>query len=136
MTSAAAGKSKRTELRGSVLDVVRELHAGGRSEDLFAVVSKLVSRNEELERLITKLRESKNRGEHISVDQLDLFLNKLREMAGGALAEADQKLATTAKENGERPETTKPPKQPAVRRPAPATARRVPNELKVPDEGR
>jgi transposase len=125
----AAGEARTTELRGSVLDVVRELHAGGRSDEL-------VSRPAELERLITKLRESKNRGEHITVDQLDLFLDKLREVAGGALAQADQNLATTAKENGERPEKTKPAKQPAVRRPPPAGARRVPNVLKVPDEER
>lgn len=119
-----------------MLDVVKELHAGGRSDELLAVVSKLVSRNEELERLITRLSESKNRGEHISVDQLDLFLNKLREVAGGALAEADQNLAAAAKENGERPEKTKPAKQPAVRRPAPEGARRVPNALNVPAKER
>ena len=100
MTDTASEARTTTELRGSVLEVVRELHAGGRSDELLAVVSKLVSRNEELERLVTTLRESKNRGEHISVDQLDLFLNKLRELAGGELVKADEKLAATAKEKG------------------------------------
>ncbi|MDP9149144.1 MAG: IS66 family transposase, partial [Myxococcota bacterium] len=133
VTDAASEARTTTELRGSVLEVVRELHAGGRSDELLAVVSKLVSRNEELERLVTTLRESKNRGEHISLDQLDLFLNKLRELAGGELVKADEKLAAMAKENGERPEKTKPPKQPAVRRPPPPGARRVPNVLKVPE---
>jgi transposase len=136
VTDAASEARTTTELRGSVLEVVRALHAGGRSDELLAVVSKLVSRNEELERLVTTLRESKNRGEHISVDQVDLFVNKLRELAGGELVKADEKLAATAKENGERPEKTKAPKQPAVRRPPPPGARRVPNVLKVPEAER
>lgn len=131
MTSATTKASTKTELRGPVLDVVKELLATGHDEQVVAVVAKLVARNEELERLIAKLRESKNRGEHISVDQLDLFLDKLREVAGGALDEADQKLAEAAKQNGTRPETTKPPKQPALRRPPPANARRVENKILV-----
>ena len=78
-----------SELRGSVLEVVGELHDGGKKPELLAVVAKLVARNVELERLISKLRESKNRGEQISPDQLDLFIDKLREAMGGELAEAD-----------------------------------------------
>lgn len=123
-------------MRGPVLDVVKELLAGGHDKEVVAVVAKLVARNEELERLVSKLRESKNRGEHISVDQLDLFLDKLREVAGGTLAEADQKLAAAAKENGERPERTKPPKQPARRRPPPPNARRLENVILVPADQR
>jgi transposase len=136
VTSAASEASTKTELRGTVLDVVKELLAGGHNEELVAVVAKLVARNEELERLITNLRDRKNRGEHISVEQLDLFMNKLREAAGGALAAADQKLADAAKQNGDRPEKTKPPKQPAVRRPPPPNARRIPNPILVPAEER
>jgi len=136
VTAGASDTSTKTELRGSVLDVVRQLLAGGKSEELVAVVTKLVARNEELERLVAKLRESKNRGEHIALDQLDLFLNKLREAAGGALAEVDQKLATAATENGERPERTKPAKQPPVRRPPPPNARRVDNPIPLPAEQR
>lgn len=119
-----------------MLDVVKELLAAGHDDAAVAVVAKLVARNEELERLITKLRESKNSGEHVSVDQLDLFLDKLREAAGGALAEADQKLAAAAKENGTRPEKTKPAKQPALRRPPPPNARRVENIILVPADER
>ncbi len=136
MSRAKSEESRTTELRGPVLDVVKELLAAGHDEAAVAVVAKLVARNEELERLITKLRESKNRGEHVSVDQLDLFLDKLREAAGGALAEADQKLAAAAKENGTRPEKTKPAKQPALRRPPPPNARRVENIILVPAEER
>jgi transposase len=136
VTGAASEASTKTEMRGAVLDVVKELLAAGHDQEAIAVVAKLVARNEELERLVAKLRESKNRGEHISVDQLDLYLNKLREAAGGALAEADRKLATAAKEHGERPEKTNPPKQPAVRRPPPPNARRVENKILVPPKER
>jgi transposase len=136
VTDAASEASTKTELSGTVLDVVKELYARGRGEELVAVVAKLVARNEELERLLANLRASKNRGEHVSTEQLDLFLNKLREAAGGALAKADDKLATTAKENGKRPEKTKPEKQPAVRRPLPADARRVENIIPVAPEER
>ena len=51
------------ELRGSVLDVLRELLSGRRDEDILALVSKLVARNHELELLLAKMREGKNRGE-------------------------------------------------------------------------
>jgi transposase len=136
VAGTAKETSAKTELRGPVLDVVKELLAEGHNEALVAVVAKLVARNEELERLISKLRESKNRGEHISVDQLDLFLTKLREAAGGTLADADQKLAEAAKENGSRPETTKPPKQPARRRPPPLNAPRIDNVILVAAEER
>jgi transposase len=136
MTGAASESSTQTELRGTVLEVVKELLAGRRNDELVAVVAKLVTRNEELERLIMNLRDRKNRGEHISVDQLDLFMNKLRETAGGTLAAADQKLEDTAKQNGDRPDKTKPPKQPALRRPPPPTARRVDNPIVVPADER
>jgi transposase len=134
--TAAASDADTKTVRGPVLEVVKTLLAGGQNEELIAVVSKLVARNEELERLIANLRASKNRGEHISVDQLDLFLNTLRELAGGALGQAEQRLAEKAKENGQRPETTKPPKQPSVRRPPPPNARRVENIILVPAEER
>ena len=65
--------SGRSELRGAPLDVVRELLGEGRSDDVLAVVAALVSRNRELELLLAKMRESRNRGEHISAEQLALF---------------------------------------------------------------
>lgn len=135
VTGAASDADTKT-VRGPVLDVVKSLLAGGHNEELVGVVAKLVARNEELERLLAHLRSSKNRGEHISVAQLDLFLNKLREAAGGALAEANQKLTEKAKENGQRLEKTKPAKQPSVRRPPPPNARRVENIILVPAEER
>jgi transposase len=133
-TGAKAATSK--ELRGSVLDVLRDLLQSGRDDEVLALVAKLVMRNQELELLLTKLRESKNRGEHVSAAQLDLFLNKLREQAGGELGAANQALEAAAKENGGREEPKKPPKQPAVRRPPPPGARRVHNPIAVPDAER
>lgn len=135
-TSTGAAKA---ELRGSVLEVVRELFAGGRGDDLFAVVTKLVSRNEELELLLAKLRESRNRGEHVSTAQLDLFIDQLRTAMGGELSEADQKLKDASTTHGRQPEAepaAKPAKQPPVRRPPPPGLRRVDNPIAVPAEER
>jgi hypothetical protein len=125
-----------TELKGSVLDVLRALLADGHDEEVLALVSKLVSRNEELEKMLARARESKNRGEHISKEQLELFLGKLREQAQGELADADRELQVAAEENGGRPERTAPPKQPAVRRPPPPGLRRIENLILVPKDER
>jgi hypothetical protein len=111
-------KSGKSELRGAPLDVVRELLGEGRTDDVLAVVAALVSRNRELELLLAKIRESRNRGEHISAEQLALFTKLLREQSGGELSEADRKLAEAAAQNGGRPEPKAPPKQPPVRRAA------------------
>jgi transposase len=129
-TASATDKTK--ELRGSVLDVLRQLLAGRHDDEVIALVTELVARNHELEILLGKLRESKNRGEHISTSQLDLFLNKLKSLADGDLAEANKKLEDTANKNGGRPELSKPPKQPPVRRPPPPGLRRVDNPIPVP----
>jgi hypothetical protein len=48
-------------MRGSVIDVVRDLFAGGRRDELIEVVAKLVARNAELELLLGKLRERNRR---------------------------------------------------------------------------
>src|SRR3954467_10861364 len=98
--ATARATQTKQELRGSVLDVLRELLAGRHDEEVLALVTKLVARNHELELLLGKLRESKNRGEHISAGQLDLFLDKLKGLADGDLAEANKKLEDAAKKNG------------------------------------
>jgi len=125
------------EVRGQVLDVLKELLAERRDDEVLALVAALVSRNRDLELLLAKMRESKNRGEQISKAQLDLFLNKLKEQAPeGGLAEANKKLEEAAKENGGRTEPPKPPKQPPVRRPPPPGLRRVENRIAVPESER
>lgn len=134
-TTANARETK-NEVRGTVLDVLRELLAGGRDDEALAVVAKLVSRNEELERMLAKVRESKNKKEGISREQLDLFLDHLQKAVDGELDEASQKLEDATQKNGGAPPKTKPAKQPPVRRPPPPNARRVDNPIPVPAEQR
>ncbi len=131
-----SGETK-SELRGEPLDVVRELLGPGPvAQQVLSVVAALVSRNRELEMLLAKMRESRNRGEHISAEQLALFTKLLREQSGGELSEADRKLAEAAEQNGGRPEPRRPPKQPPVRRALPANLRRVKNPIPVPEAER
>jgi transposase len=124
------------ELKGSVLSVLRELLSGGHDEEVLALVAGLVSRNEELEKLLALARTARNRGEHVSKAQLDLFLGKLREQAQGELEQANRDLEAAAKQHGGRPERTSPPQQPALRRPPPACLPRVPNPIPVPAKER
>jgi transposase len=136
VTATASSPSAKSTLSGTVLEVLRELLADRRDEEVLALVAKLVSRNTELELLLAKVRESRNRGEQISAAQLDLFLQQIQSEPNEDLAEANRKLEETAKEHGGRPETTKPPKQPALRRPPPPGLRRVDNPIRVPEEER
>lgn len=119
-----------------MLEVLRELLAGGNTDEVMALVAKLVARNRELELLLAKVRESRNRGEHLTAGQLDLFLEQARNEANPDRAEANRKLEEAAEEHGGRPEKTKPPKQPAVRRSPPPGLRRVENPILVPAEER
>lgn len=136
MTAEATSTAAAKEQRGSVLDMLSELLAERRDDAVVELVAQLVARNRDLELLVAQMRQSKSRGEHISSAQLDLFLDKLREQAEGELAEANEKLAETAKDNGGRAELPKPPKQPPVRRPPPPNARRVDNPIPVPADER
>jgi len=124
------------ELKGSVLEVVRALLASERDDDVIAVVAKLVERNKELELLLAKMRQGKNRSERTSSAQLELALELLRKQPEGVLKDADAKLDETAESNGGRDEPIKPPKQPARRRPAPPELRRVLNPIPVAEEQR
>ncbi len=136
MTSAAAAviADGKQELKGTVLDVLRELLAGAtHQKEVIELVRKLVIRNEELELLLAKLRAGKNRGEHLSATQLDFFLAELQKQSTPEVqAEANRQLEQAAEQHGGRPETTKPPKQPAVRRRPPPELRRVDNPIPVP----
>jgi transposase len=137
--TSSTGPAPKKETRGAVLDVVRALLASGRGDEVLQVVAKLVARNAELETLLGKLRE-RNRREHVSSDQLDLFLDQLLAAMGGELAEADAKLSETAEDNGGRDKKkvtrTQPESQPPVRRPPPPGLRRVANPIPVPPEER
>lgn len=141
VTSAAAASTisdEKHELKGTVLDVLGELLAGApHAKAALALVQKLVLRNQELELLCAKLRERKNRGEHISEAQLDFFLAELAKQSTPDLqAEANRQLEEAAKEHGGRREKTQPPRQPAVRRRPSSKLRRVENPIPVPAEAR
>jgi len=137
VTTARGAKEEPTELRGSVLDVLRDLLGDhGSSAAVLEVVAKLVSRNKELEVLLAKLQAMKHKNERVSQEQLDLFLGKLHADSENALATANDALKDVAEENGGREEKTPPPKQPAVRRPIPPSLPRVNNPLPVPPDAR
>lgn len=130
--SATSTESRTSTLRGSVLEVLQDLLAGGDNEAVMEIVTKLVSRNRELEMLLAAARASKHQGERVAKEQLDLFLGRLRAESASALAEANRALEGRAKDNGGRSEPAPPPKQPAVRRPPPPGARRIDNPIAVP----
>jgi len=137
VSDATPSTTETKELRGSVLDVLKALLAARRDDEVIALVTKLVAKNGELELLLAKLRDKKNKGEHIPPGQLALLLSELeKQTAPCTLADANKKLEEAAKNNGGRPDKPKPPKQPPVRRPPPPELRRVDNPIPVPPEQR
>lgn len=137
-TTASSSDTTARTTRGKVLDMLKGLLAERRDEEVIALVAQLVARNANLELLLAKLREKKNRGEHVASSQLALFLAELKEQttAESALGDADQKLEDSANANGGRPEGPKPPPRPPLRRPPPPGLRRVKNPIDVPQEER
>jgi transposase len=133
VAAASTGKADSKDLRGGVLDVLSDLLKGGRTDDVIALVTKLVSRNHELELLLARLRDGKNKGERVSEAQLALCLEELHKTSNAALADANLALEKAAEENGGRPKRTTPPKQPPVRRKPSPSLRRVDNPIPVPD---
>lgn len=131
--SAAAKKKSGSEESADVLEVMRDLLGDHASKAaVLEVVKKLVSRNQELELQLAKLRASKHANERVAKEQLDLFLDLLRGESEAALATANTELEKTAAENGGRDEPKAPPKQPPVRRDLPANVPREDNRLPVP----
>lgn len=129
----AASTSTTTEAHGAVLDMLSELLGDhGSRLAVLEVVAKLVSRNQELELMLAKARASKHHNERVAKEQLDLFLDKLREAAQADLAAANAALEETAAASGGRDDEPKPPKQPPARRPPPPALPRVDNPIPVP----
>ena len=58
-----AANKETTELRGSVLDVVRDRLDRGSTSAVLEVVTKLASRNQELEMLVAKMRAGRHTNE-------------------------------------------------------------------------
>ena len=139
-----------SELRGSVVDVVRTLLAENDRDAVLEIVSKLVSENADMSRRLAQVKRSFKTSEKIGRAQLVLFVDALARGEGDPdsdeadadgpdeLDEADAKLrmASGIDEKKEEDELakrrTRPPRQPANRTPAPEHARRVDNPLLVP----
>lgn len=133
--------SAKTEKRGDVLSVLRELLAEGRIDAALAVVAKVLARNGELEKMLAA-RGKKREG--ISASQLLLFIDALSKESESALADANTNLrgasgidaAREDEDQKKRKKAKNPPKQPPTREPAPTNLRRVVNEIEVPDAER
>ena len=137
-----------SERRGPVLDVLRELLADGRDEDVVRLVEKLVARNSELEQRLADIAARRKKNESVPKAQLLLFLDALATAAESESGtdeerdEANQKLRSAAgidegpKEDPETKETKEPKKQPPLRKAPPAELRRVENPISVPEPER
>jgi len=125
------------ELRGPVLDVLRDMLEAGEHDKVIGLVSQLLLRNGELEKKLGKRQPGDaNKSEGISSDQLELFLQAIQQQAQEALQQANDRLGQASQSPATPEPTRKPPRQPAVRRPPPAGLRRVDNPIAVPAEER
>lgn len=126
--TTAAGRSER---RGPVLTVLRELLEAGQKDEVVALVKQLVARNEELER---KLGGRMKNNEGVSSAQLLMLLDEVKAAGDAERQVADEKLRATSgiDEKMAKLETEEPPKRPPLRKPAPPHLRRIPNSLTVP----
>ena len=118
-----------------MLDVLKELLAEGRDDDVMALVSQLVARNTELEKKLQKVFTNKREG--MSTSQLVLLLDGLVDAVG--LEEVNEKLRTASglDEIAAKAKDVKAPRaQPPLRKPPPANLRRVDNPIRVPDAER
>jgi len=133
-TNREAKTGEANELRGAPLDVLRSLLGDHPNADsALTIVSRLVARNAQLERLLALSKSrSGNASERVTSEQLDIFLHVLRAHADGDLKEASEALEKTADENAGRPPREKPARQPPVRKPPPQRLRRVDNPIPVP----
>jgi transposase len=135
-TTASSWPAK-AERRGQVLEVLRELLAEGRSDEVLALVTKLLARNTELERKLADMLSRGRKNEGISSAQLLLMLEGLGAAPQEALEAANRELrAAAALEKDETAEPAPPKKQPPLRRPLPPGLRRVVNPIAVPEAER
>jgi transposase len=153
-TPNASAEAPVSELRGSVLDVVRTLREENDWDAVLEIVSKLVAENADMSRRLAQVKRSFKTSEKIGRAQLVLFVDALARGEGepdveeaeadgpDELDEADAKLRAISgiddpKEDDELAKRkTRPPRQPANRSPVPERARRVDNPLLVPADRR
>jgi len=137
--STRSTKSADGKQRGPILDVLRDLLAQGRNDEVLKLVAQLLLRNTELEKRLGKRRQGDgqdNASEGISSDQLGLLMHMLQEESEQKLRESDDKLKSAAQAPQKPEPQPKPKPQPSVRRPIPNTLRRVDNPIEVPDSER
>ncbi len=123
-----------------MLSVLRRLVAEGDEAAVLELVSKLVKRNVELERMLAETKAGGGRkNEGVSTAQLQLLLESLAKDEAEDLRAANAKLTEAAlaaerKVAGE--EAEKPARQPPLRKPPPPELRRVINKIPVADSKR
>ncbi len=83
MGKATSRRSK--ERRGPVLDVLQELLAEGRNDQVVQLFEQLVAKNSELEKRLAEIGARRKKNEGISRDQLLLFLDALATAARARL---------------------------------------------------
>lgn len=146
----AAQTSKKTEpkeLRGPVLDVLRELLESRRDTEIVALVTKLVTQNGELQQRLTEILSRRHKSERVSKDQLELLFQELAKAEAAAedgpspeLGSANESLRgasgvdarTGGETSGEAQTSQRTPRQPRLRTPAPPNLTRVENPIPVP----
>lgn len=133
-----AKSSTKTEQGRAVLEVVRELLAEDRDDEIVSLVKQLLARNTELEQRLAQQLSQTRKNEGVSRDQLLLALNGLEPSADEERANADDALRSASEIDQPKSEdrTTRPPRQPSLRKPPPAHLPRVDNPIAVPDEQR
>lgn len=139
MSSPAPHFPPKSERRGQVLEVLRELLAQGNHEDVLALVAKLVKRNSELEKQLAEVLSRGKKNEGVSSAQLLLLLEGLVAAPDEPRQQADEHLRTASGIDEKLTAATAPQaskKQPALRRPLPQHLRRVDNPIAVPEAQR
>ena len=132
-TPGNSAEEPTSELRGSVIDVARALREDNDWDAVLALLGKLVAENADMSRRLAQVRRSFKTSEKVGRAQLVLFADAIARGEGeldddadgpDELDEADAKLRTASgiDDNNEdelAKRTTRPPRQPANRTPAP-----------------
>lgn len=148
-----SAETSTSDLRGPVLEVVRALREDNDWDAVLAIMSKLVAENADMSRRLARIAARFKTSEKVGKAQLVLFVDALQRGEGepevdgedaegpDELDDADAKLRAASgldeDADGDLSKvTTKPPRQPANRVPAPEHLRRLDNPIMVPDAQR
>jgi len=149
-TPGTSSEKPGSELRGSVLDVVRALLAENDRDAVLEIVGKLASENADMTRRLAQVKRSFKTSEKVGRAQLVLFADAIARGEGSLESdeapadgpdEVDEADATLRMASGlDEKETeneierrrTRPPREPSSQAAMPANARRVDNPLLVP----